>query len=85
MLITPIAYDHFHIAKLIEKAGCGISIRYKRLRVEALRQTVFELLENPTYRNAAKEVQSSLINAGGNDRAVELLENFVEQSTLISV
>ncbi|WEK70388.1 MAG: glycosyltransferase [Candidatus Chryseobacterium colombiense] len=83
MLITPIAYDHFHIAKLIEKAGCGISIRYKRLRVEALRQTVFELLENPTYRNAAKEVQSSLINAGGNDRAVELLENFVKQSTLI--
>ncbi|MFP3836272.1 hypothetical protein, partial [Chryseobacterium sp. SIMBA_028] len=60
-------------------------IRYKRLRVDALRQTVFELLENPTYRNAAKEVQSSLINAGGNDRAVELLENFVEQSTLVPV
>jgi len=85
MLITPIAYDHFHIAKLIEKAGCGISIRYKRLRIDALRQTVFELLENPAYRNAAKEVQSSLINAGGNDRAVELLENFVEQSTLVPV
>ncbi|UMQ42240.1 hypothetical protein MKS83_00810 [Chryseobacterium sp. Y16C] len=85
MLITPIAYDHFHIAKLIEKAGCGISIRYKRLRVDALRQTVFELLENPTYRNAAKEVQSSLINAGGNDRAVELLENFIKQSTLVPV
>ncbi len=85
MLITPIAYDHFHIAKLIEKAGCGISIRYKRLRVDALRETVFELLKNPAYKNAAKEVQSSLINAGGNDRAVELLENFVEQSALVSV
>jgi MGT family glycosyltransferase len=87
MLITPIAYDHFHIAKLIEQAGCGISIRYKRLRVEALRETVFELLENPKYRNAAKEVQTSLLNAGGNDRAVELLENFVqqEQSTLVSI
>ncbi|PJJ66564.1 glycosyltransferase [Chryseobacterium geocarposphaerae] len=85
MLITPIAYDHFHIAKLIEKAGCGISIRYKRLRVDVLRQTVFELLENPAYRNAAKEVQSSLIDAGGNDRAVELLENFVKQSTLVPV
>lgn len=83
MLITPIAYDHFHIAKLIEKAACGISIRYKRLRVDALRQTVFELLENPTYRNAAKEIQASLLNAGGNDRAVELLENFIEQSNLV--
>lgn len=85
MLITPIAYDHFHIAKLIEKAGCGISIRYKRLRAEALRQTVFELLENPAYRNAAKDVQHTLLTAGGNDRAVELLENFVEQSTLVPV
>ncbi|MCE3076196.1 glycosyltransferase [Chryseobacterium gwangjuense] len=85
MLITPIAYDHFHIAKLIEKAGCGISIRYKRLRVEALRQTVFELLENPAYRDAAKEVQASLLNAGGNDRAVELLENFVQQESLIEM
>lgn len=86
MLITPIAYDHFHIAKLIEQAGCGISIRYKRLRVEALRETVFELLENPKYRAAAKEVQHTFHTAGGNDKAVELLENFVQQeSTLVSV
>ncbi|KMQ64486.1 hypothetical protein ACM46_09465 [Chryseobacterium angstadtii] len=85
MLITPIAYDHFHIAKLIEQAGCGISIRYKRLRAEALRETVFELLENPKYRNAAQEVKANFINAGGNDRAVELLEGFVrqEQTTLV--
>ncbi|MGE8431078.1 glycosyltransferase [Chryseobacterium joostei] len=86
MLITPIAYDHFHIAKLIEQAGCGISIRYKRLRVDALRETVFELLENPKYRMAAQEVRNTFTLAGGNDKAVELLENFVhEHSTLASV
>lgn len=87
MLITPIAYDHFHIAKLIEQAGCGIGIRYKRLRVDALRETAFELLENPKYRAAAKEVQHTFITAGGNDKAVELLESFVqeERSTLVSV
>ncbi|WP_312992872.1 glycosyltransferase [Chryseobacterium flavum] len=86
MLITPIAYDHFHIAKLIEQAGCGISIRYKRLRVEALRETVFELLENPGYREAAREVRNTFTLAGGNDKAVELLENFVhEHSTPVSI
>ncbi|WP_313090586.1 glycosyltransferase [Chryseobacterium flavum] len=86
MLITPIAYDHFHIAKLIEQAGCGISIRYKRLRVEALRETVFELLENPGYREAAREVRNTFTLAGGNDKAVELLENFVhEHSTPASI
>ncbi|MFP7655479.1 glycosyltransferase [Chryseobacterium proteolyticum] len=87
MLITPIAYDHFHIAKLIEQASCGKSIRYKRLRIDSLRETVFELLKDPAYRNAAKEVQTTFLTAGGNDKAVELLENFVqqEQSTLVSV
>lgn len=87
MLITPIAYDHFHIAKLIEQAGCGISIRYKRLRIDALRETAFELLENPKYKNAAKEVLNTFTAAGGNDKAVELLENFAEkeQATLATV
>ncbi|WP_370896075.1 glycosyltransferase [Chryseobacterium gossypii] len=83
MLITPIAYDHFHTAKLIERAGCGISIRYKRLRVESLRETVFELLENPKYRDAAKKVRDTFLAAGGNDRAVGLLEDFVKQKQSI--
>ncbi|MGO3807555.1 MAG: glycosyltransferase, partial [Sphingobacterium sp.] len=78
MLITPIAYDHFHTAKLIEQSGAGISIRYKRLRISALRETVFELLENPTYRNAAKQVQQTFQQAGGNTMAVTLLEDFVK-------
>ncbi|WP_443945523.1 glycosyltransferase [Pedobacter sp. AW1-32] len=79
MLITPIAYDHFHTAKLIEQAGCGVSIRYKRLRVEDLRNTVFELLEDPKYRTAAEKIKNTFIQAGGNDKAVELLEDFAQQ------
>jgi len=41
-------------------------------------------LENPKYRNAAKEVLNTFTAAGGNDKAVELLENFAvkEQATL---
>ncbi|MBO9638199.1 MAG: glycosyl transferase [Siphonobacter aquaeclarae] len=79
MLITPIAYDHFHTAKLIERAGCGISIRYKRLRINDLRSAVYELLENPTYREAAVRIQTTFREAGGNDRAVELLETFARE------
>jgi MGT family glycosyltransferase len=76
MLITPIAYDHFHTAKLVENAGCGIKIRYKRLRIEDLKKAVFELLENPKYKNAALKIRDTFIAAGGNDKAVELLEEF---------
>nr|WP_068888495.1 nucleotide disphospho-sugar-binding domain-containing protein [Pedobacter panaciterrae] len=77
MLITPIAYDHFHTARLIENAGCGIKIRYKRLRIEDMRKAVFELLENPVYRNASLRIKETFIAAGGNDKAVQLLEEFV--------
>lgn len=83
MLITPIAYDHFHTAKLIVNAGCGISIRYKRLRIEDLRSSVFELLENPVYRHAALKIKETFIAAGGNDKAVELLEDFAEAEQLL--
>ncbi|WP_316752735.1 glycosyltransferase [Pedobacter gandavensis] len=76
MLITPIAYDHFHTAKLIENAGCGLKIRYKRLRIEDLKKAIFELLENPQYRNAALRIKETFLAAGGNDKAVELLEEF---------
>ena len=84
MLITPIAYDHFHTAKLIENAGCGLKIRYKRLRIEDLKQAIFELLENPQYRNAALRIKDTFIAAGGNDKAVQLLEEFAEQALSIA-
>ena len=74
MLIIPITYDHFHTAKLIEKAGCGISIRYKRLRSGEMRKAVFELLGNSNYRKAAERIRETFIDAGGNEKAVELLE-----------
>lgn len=77
MLITPIAYDQFHNAKLVEQAGCGLVIRYKRLRAEDLKNGISELLNNAKYRNAAVRIRDTFIAAGGNDRAVELLEEFV--------
>lgn len=83
MLITPIAYDHFHTAKLIENAGCGISIRYKRLKIADLRNSIFELLENPKYRNAALKIKETFTSAGGNDKAVQLLEDFAEAEQLV--
>lgn len=84
MLIIPITYDHFHTAKLIENAGCGIKIRYKRLRIAEMRKAVFELLENNVYREASVRIRATFIAAGGNDRAVELLEEFSCKPTAVN-
>lgn len=76
MLIIPITYDHFHTAKLIEDSGCGIKIRYKRLRISDMRLAVNSLLKDPAYRNAAAKIRATFTAAGGNGKAVELLEEF---------
>jgi len=82
VLITPIGYDHFHTANLIEKAGCGISIKYKRIKPEKLSQAMEKLLTNPAYKEASKRIQKTLIDAGGNDKAVEYLEAISESLPL---
>lgn len=79
MLILPIAYDQFHTASLVENAGCGIRIRYKRLGVNALREALWELLENQKYRIASERIRETFINAGGNETAANLLEEFAHE------
>ncbi len=74
MVITPIAYDQFHTAKLIEHAGCGIKLRYKRLKINDLRNSLFEVLENKKYKKAAEKMKMTFENAGGVEKAVSLLE-----------
>ncbi|BAV04115.1 glycosyltransferase, MGT family [Filimonas lacunae] len=77
LLITPITYDHFHTASLIERGGCGVKLRYKRLRIEELKAAVWALLQNPVYKQGAGRIKQSFIDAGGNDKAVDCLERFV--------
>lgn len=74
MLIIPMAFDQSHTASLINDYGCGIRIKYKRMRVQDIEHAIDELLHNPKYKKAAKEIQQSFIEAGGNRRAAELLE-----------
>lgn len=79
MLIIPMAFDQSHTAMLIENYGCGIRIKYTRMRVKDIEHAVNELLYNPAYKKAAKEIQESFIAAGGNERAAELLIDILNE------
>jgi Glycosyl transferases, related to UDP-glucuronosyltransferase len=61
MLIIPMAFDQSHTAQLIQNYGCGIRIKYSRIRIQDIEHAVDELLYNPTYKKAAKEIQQSFI------------------------
>jgi MGT family glycosyltransferase len=74
MLVIPMAFDQSHTAQLIENYGCGIRLKYKRMRVQDVEHAIEELIHNIKYKKAAEEIQQSFIEAGGNRRAAELLE-----------
>lgn len=82
LLITPIAYDHFHTADLVEKAGCGKKIRYKRMRIADLQSTVWDLIRDPSYKAGVSYVKQTFLDAGSNDRAVTLLEQIARKEHL---
>jgi len=84
LLITPIAYDHFHTAALVEKAGCGKKIRYKRMRTDDLKNAVWELIAEPSFREQAKYVKQTFNNAGSNDKVVDLLEKLCNKEKIYS-
>lgn len=79
MLVIPMAFDQSHTAMLIGNYGCGIYLKYKRMKTADIANAIDELLYNTRYKEAAKEIQQSFIDAGGNIKAAELLEALVEK------
>lgn len=78
MLVIPMAFDQSHTAQLIENYGCGIRIKYSRMRVKDIGDAIDGLLHNPAYRKAAGEIRDSFLAAGGNGRAACLLEELIK-------
>lgn len=85
MLIIPMAFDQSHTAMLIDEYGCGIRIKYKRMRIQDIEHAISELLYNPQYKKAAEEIRQSFIEAGGNLRAAKLLEAFAAGESIANI
>ncbi|MGM5630454.1 glycosyltransferase [Apibacter raozihei] len=83
MVVIPLAYDQFYNASLVENSGSGIRLRYKRMKKNDLENSVLEVLNNNEYRQNAERIKQTFIKAGGNTKAVELLENFAETKNII--
>lgn len=75
MLIIPLSVDQFNNARLVERSGCGLKLRYRRLTASQLRDGVLELLKNGTIQEAAQNVSEGLKAAGGVKTAADQIEN----------
>jgi len=84
LITLPMVNDQSYIATKVCKCGAGIRLKYKRLKSHHLKNSVQELLSNPTYRAAAQRIKESFEEAGGSRRASELIEQFMIQSRILT-
>jgi UDP:flavonoid glycosyltransferase YjiC (YdhE family) len=74
MVVLPVTYDQPGVGARVEWSGVGRSIPVGRLTVDRLRDAVRTVLGNPSYRERAGRMRSSIEAADGLNRAAELIE-----------
>jgi len=77
MVVVPTTWDKPDNARRVTETGAGIRLSPRRLSAEALRAAVREVLDEPSYREAAGRLAAELAEAPGPSRAAELLEGLV--------
>lgn len=77
ILAIPLANDQFGNGQLVEHLGCGLRLRYRRLTVEQLKESVTRLLHEPGFRLAAEKIRAALRDSGGSKRGADLLTSLL--------
>jgi MGT family glycosyltransferase len=78
LVVAPIRHDQPVTAAQVAAAGAGIRVRFARVSPDQLRTAVEAVLDDPSYRAAARRVRDSFAAAGGARRAAERLEGLAE-------
>jgi MGT family glycosyltransferase len=74
LVVAPIKGDQPINAAQVEAAGAGVRVRFHRSRPEELRAAITAVLDDPSFRVAAKEIADSFAAAGGANAAARHLE-----------
>ena len=84
MIAIPIAYDQPAVAARLAWLKVAEVLPVKRLSTKQLRLALSKLLNNPSYRDAAREVQGKIQSARGLERAAEVIEEALEKYAVIT-
>lgn len=74
LVMAPIKDDQPVVAHQVASAGAGVRIKFGRTKPADLLSAVNAVLHEPAYREAARTIQSSFENAGGEKSVADLLE-----------
>jgi zeaxanthin glucosyltransferase len=79
MIVIPMAHDQPAVAARLAWLNVAEVLSAKRLSTKRLRLALVNLLSNPSYRDAARELQTRIRSARGLERAVEVIEEAIEK------
>lgn len=74
LVVAPIRDDQPVVAQQVANAGAGLRVKYGRLSPSTLRDAVRRVLEEPSFKEAAKKIAASFEAAGGARAAADRLE-----------
>lgn len=77
LVMAPIRDDQPVIANQVTNAGAGIRVHFGRVGPVELRHAITAVLDDPSYRVAARRVQNSFAAAGGAAAAADHLEKLL--------
>jgi zeaxanthin glucosyltransferase len=73
MIVIPLAYDQPAIAARLAHFGIAEVLPFKRLSAQKLRRALANILDDPTYKHAAQQMQSKLRSFDGAKRAADII------------
>jgi MGT family glycosyltransferase len=74
LIAMPVTNDQPAVAARIAWTGCGKVVPINRLTAARLRQSIDEVMSQPTYRDAAQRMRRAIQAAGGVAKAVQIVE-----------
>jgi UDP:flavonoid glycosyltransferase YjiC (YdhE family) len=73
LVLAPITNDQPIVAAQVVAAGAGIRVRFEAVAPDRLRAALLTVLDDPSYRAAARRVRASFRAAGGAEAAADHL------------
>lgn len=82
MVVVPIAYDQSHVAGRVVRVGAGLRLNFNRFKAKHLKEAVAEILDNACFKQAAVEISRSFSEAGGTEKAADLLAELAKEPVI---
>jgi MGT family glycosyltransferase len=78
LVCIPIGNDQPGVASRVAMRGAGVVVPWRRLSAKRLRSAVRAVLEDASYRRAARRVQTAIQQADGLNRAADIIEDVLK-------